>query len=195
MSEERAETPDRSRRALITAGVGGAVIVGAGALLAVANPGARRSLQLTVNGQDHEVSAAPETPLLYVLRNDLGLKGPHFGCGLAECGACSVVVGGQAIRSCVTPVSVAAKQPITTLEGLGSSAKPHPLQQAFVDEQAAQCGYCINGMIMEAYAFLQRNPKPTEAQIKTALNGHLCRCGTYMRIVRAVKRASTVMSA
>jgi nicotinate dehydrogenase subunit A len=129
-------------------------------------------------------------PLLYALRNDLRLNGPKFGCGLAQCGACTVMMDGAAIRSCVTPVSVAQNKQVTTLEGLGSTKKMHKIQQAFVDEQALQCGYCINGMIMTTKALLDKDPKPTDAQIKQALAGNLCRCGTHIRILRAVKRAS-----
>jgi nicotinate dehydrogenase subunit A len=148
------------------------------------------STTLNVNGQDHAVEALPDSMLLYALRNDLALHGPKFGCGLAQCGACTVVMDGAAIRSCVTPLSAAAGHKITTLEGLGSVEKPHPLQQAFIDEQAVQCGYCINGMIMSAKALLDRNPKPSRDDIKQALNGNLCRCGTHMRIVRAIERAA-----
>jgi nicotinate dehydrogenase subunit A len=136
------------------------------------------------------VDADPDTPLLYVLRNDLSLNGPKFGCGLAQCGACTVIMDGNAIRSCVTPANAAQNHAVTTLEGLGSTKKMHPLQQAFVDEQAVQCGYCINGMIMTAKALLDKNPKPTDHEIKQALDGNLCRCGTHIRILRAVKRAS-----
>ncbi len=139
------------------------------------------------------MEAAADTALLYVLRNELSLKGPRFGCGLAQCGACTVHLGDRAIRSCVTPVSAATRTPITTLEGLGAPSKPHPLQQAFIEEQAVQCGYCINGMIMTAAAFLKRNPRPTDAQIRSALEGNLCRCGTHLRILRAIKRAATVV--
>ncbi len=149
-------------------------------------------LHITVNDKRHAVEAAPDTMLLYVLRDELRLQGPRFGCGLAQCGACTVHLGGQAIRSCVTPVSSAARAPITTLEGLGTPEKPHPLQQAFIDEQAAQCGYCINGMIMTAAAFLKKTPRPTDAQIRSALAENLCRCGTHLRIVRAIKRAAKV---
>ncbi len=145
---------------------------------------------LNVNGKDHSIDAPPDSMLLYALRNDLELHGPKFGCGLSECGACTVIMDGSAIRSCVTPLAAAAGHKITTLEGLGSIARPHPLQQAFIDEQAVQCGYCINGMIMTAKAFLDRNPKPSRDDIKHALNGNLCRCGTHMRIVRAVERAT-----
>jgi nicotinate dehydrogenase subunit A len=147
-------------------------------------------IPLKVNGKTQVVDVDPETPLLYVLRNDLQLNGPKFGCGLGQCGACTVIMSGNAIRSCVTLVSAAQNQPVTTLEGLGSTKKMHKIQQAFVDEQALQCGYCINGMIMTSKALLDRNPKPTDAQIKEALAGNLCRCGTHTRILRAVKRAS-----
>ena len=147
-------------------------------------------LSFNVNGKRRIVEADPDTPLLYVLRNDLSLNGPKFGCGLAQCGACTVIMDGNAIRSCVTPANAAQNHAVTTLEGLGSTQKMHPLQQAFVDEQAVQCGYCINGMIMTAKALLDQNPKPTDSQIKQALDGNLCRCGTHIRILRAVKRAS-----
>jgi len=144
---------------------------------------------ITVNGKQHEVAAAPDTPLLYVLRNELELNGPKFGCGLAQCGACTVHIDGKPARSCSAPVS-AVKGKVTTIEGLGTPEKPHPLQAAFVAEQAAQCGYCINGMIMTASAFLAQNPKPSEQQVRAALDGNLCRCGTHMRILRAVRRAA-----
>ena len=147
-------------------------------------------MSLKVNGKTQVVDVDPETPLLYVLRNDLQLNGPKFGCGLAQCGACTVIMNGNAIRSCVTLVSAVQNQPVTTLEGLGSTKKMHKIQQAFVDEQAVQCGYCINGMIMTSKALLDKNPKPTDSQIKEALAGNLCRCGTHTRILRAVKRAS-----
>jgi nicotinate dehydrogenase subunit A len=147
-------------------------------------------VSLKVNGRTQVVDVDPETPLLYVLRNDLQLNGPKFGCGLAQCGACTVIMNGNAIRSCVTQVSAAQNQSVTTLEGLGSTKKMHKIQQAFVDEQAVQCGYCINGMIMTSKALLDKNPKPTDDQIKEALAGNLCRCGTHTRILRAVKRAS-----
>jgi len=147
-------------------------------------------ISLKVNGTTQVVEVDPDTPLLYVLRNDLQLNGPKFGCGLAQCGACTVILNGNAICSCVTVVSAVQNQPVTTLEGLGSTKKMHPLQQAFVDEQALQCGYCINGMIMTSKALLDKNPKPTDSQIKEALAGNLCRCGTHTRILRAVKRAS-----
>jgi len=147
-------------------------------------------ISLRVNGKTQVVDVDPETPLLYVLRNDLQLNGPKFGCGLAQCGACTVILNGNAIRSCVTLVSAVQNQPVTTLEGLGSTKKMHKIQQAFVDEQAVQCGYCINGMIMTSKALLDKNPKPNDDQIKEALAGNLCRCGTHTRILRAVKRAS-----
>ncbi len=147
-------------------------------------------IPLKVNGKTQVVDVDPETPLLYVLRNDLQRNGPKFGCGLAQCGACTVILNGNAIRSCVTQVSTVQNQPVTTPEGLGSTKKMHRLQQAFVDEQAVQCGYCINGMIMTSKALLDKNPKPTDSQIKEALAGNLCRCGTHTRILRAVKRAS-----
>ena len=145
---------------------------------------------LKVNGKTQAVDADPEMPLLYALRDDLKLNGPKFGCGLAQCGACTVIMDGKAIRSCVTEVKTAGNRAVTTLEGLGSTKKLHPLQKAFIDEQALQCGYCINGMIMSAKALLDTNPKPTDSQIKEALAGNLCRCGTHTRILRAVKRAS-----
>lgn len=149
-----------------------------------------QQLTLNVNGEDRSVTIAPDTPLLYVLRDDLGLHGPKFGCGLGECGACTVILNGVATRSCVTPAAAAKGARIVTLEGLGTIDKPHPVQKAFIEEQAAQCGYCINGMIMTAAAFLEREPHPTRAAIITALNNNLCRCGTHMRIVRAVERAA-----
>ncbi len=149
-----------------------------------------RDTTLHVNGHDHRIQVNPSTPLLYVLRNDLGLQGPRFGCGLSQCGACTVQLDGRPVRSCVTKVSDVAGRAVTTLEGLGSTSNPHPLQKAFIEQQAAQCGYCISGMIMEAEAFLRSTPKPTTAAIKTALDGHLCRCGTHYRIVKAVKAAA-----
>ena len=151
------------------------------------------SFTLRVNGAAHTVSVDPDTPLLYVLRNDLALNGPKFGCGLAQCGACSVLVDGKEIRSCVTPVS-AVKGAITTIEGLGTPENLHPLQKAFIEEQACQCGYCGNGMVMSAKALLAKNPRPTNEEIRKALNGHLCRCASHNRIVRAVQKASKEMS-
>ena len=144
---------------------------------------------ITVNGKPHTVQATPDTPLLYVLRNEVQLNGPKYGCGLAQCGACTVHVNGRPVRSCVTPVS-AVRGPVITVEGLGTPERPHPLQKAFIEEQAAQCGYCINGMLMTVSAFLQANPKPSEAEIRKALDGNLCRCGTHMRIIAAVKRVA-----
>ena len=148
------------------------------------------TVSLKVNGQPRAVPAEADTPLLYVLRNDLALNGAKFGCGLAQCGACTVLLDGRAVRSCVTEIGSIGEAEITTVEGLGTIDKPHPLQQAFIDEQAAQCGYCINGMIMEAAAFLDANngKKPSAAEIKQALANNLCRCGTHARIVRAVQR-------
>ncbi|TMH88932.1 MAG: (2Fe-2S)-binding protein, partial [Betaproteobacteria bacterium] len=145
-----------------------------------------------MNGERKTLSADADTPLLYVLRNDVGLNGPKFGCGLAQCGACTVLLGGNPVRSCVTPMS-AVKGPVTTIEGLGTLDKLHPLQRAFIDEQACQCGYCGNGMVMSAKALLERNPAPTARQIRQALNGHLCRCASHNRIVRAVLRAAKEM--
>ena len=147
-------------------------------------------ISLRVNGKTRVVDTEPDVPLLYILRNDLELKGPKFGCGMAQCGACTVIMDGNAIRSCVTPVSAVQNKPVTTLEGLGTTKKLHKIQQAFIDEQAAQCGYCINGMIMTSKALLDKTPKPTDTEIKRALDGNLCRCGTHIRILRAVKRAS-----
>jgi aerobic-type carbon monoxide dehydrogenase small subunit (CoxS/CutS family) len=146
-------------------------------------------MKLQVNGAVHEVDVDPSTPLLYVLRNDLDLHGPRFGCGLGQCGACSVIIGGVAVRSCITPVS-AVKGEITTLEGLARDGKLHPLQQAWIDEQAAQCGYCQNGQIMNAKALLDRNPTPSDAEIRSAMEGALCRCMTYFRIHAAIKRVT-----
>ena len=148
------------------------------------------SVSLKVNGVTRSVPADPDTPLLYVLRNDLALNGAKFGCGLAQCGACTVLIDGEAVRSCVTPIGTLGQSEITTIEGLGSAQAPSPLQQAFIDEQAAQCGYCINGMIMTAKALLDRNPHPDEAQVREGLALNLCRCGTHNRIVRAVLRAA-----
>jgi nicotinate dehydrogenase subunit A len=152
------------------------------------------TISLKVNGATVSVPAEPDTPLLYVLRNDLALNGAKFGCGLSQCGACTVLVDGQPVRSCVTPIGQLGSSEITTIEGLGSVQKPHPLQQAFIDEQAVQCGYCINGMIMQAAALLQTTKRPTEQQIRAALAENLCRCGTHLRIVRAVKRAGETMA-
>jgi nicotinate dehydrogenase subunit A len=148
------------------------------------------AISLKVNGVVHAVSAEPETPLLYVLRNDLGLNGPKFGCGLGQCGACTVLLDGDPTRSSITPLIDVGLEEVTTLEGLGSIDKPHPLQKAFMDEQAAQCGYCINGMIMTAKELLDRIPHPTETEIRDELARNLCRCGTHSRIIRAVLRAA-----
>ena len=149
-----------------------------------------QNITLKINGEDRTVAVDPDSMLLYALRDNLGLHGPKFGCGLAECGACTVVMDGNAIRSCATPVSAVGSAELTTLEGLGTIDKPHPLQEAFIEEQAAQCGYCINGMIMTAKALLDQNPHPSRDDIKQALDGNLCRCGTHMRIVRAIERAA-----
>ncbi len=145
---------------------------------------------LKVNGKSHVVDVDPEMPLLYALRDDLKLNGPKFGCGLAQCGACAVLIDGKAIRSCSLEVKDVRGRAVTTLEGLGTAKNPHPLQKAFIEEQALQCGYCINGFIIGAKALLDSNPKPTDAEIKEALAGNLCRCATHTRILRAVKRAS-----
>ncbi|RYG64261.1 (2Fe-2S)-binding protein [bacterium] len=145
--------------------------------------------KLVVNGAAHEVDVDPTTPLLYVLRNDLDLRGPRFGCGLGQCSACAVIVEGNLTRSCITPVS-AVRGEITTLEGLGRNGQPHPLQQAWIAEQAAQCGYCQNGQIMTAKALLDRNPKPDDAEIRAAMEGALCRCMTYYRVQAAIKRVA-----
>ena len=145
---------------------------------------------LNVNGKRVSLTVDdPDTPLLYVLRNELGLHGPRFGCGLGQCGACTVHVGGSAARSCIMPLSTVTGD-VITLEGLGTDAHPHPLQQAFIDEQAVQCGYCINGMIMQAADLLARKPKPSEQEVKAELDSNLCRCGTHLRILRAVMRAA-----
>lgn len=151
-------------------------------------------IALIVNGQPHKVDLDPTTPLLYALSDDLGLRGPKFGCGLGQCGSCTVIIRGQAIRSCITPVQSVAGVEITTLEGLGTLEKPHPLQQAFIDEQAAQCGFCLNAVIMTAKAFLDKNPKPTDAQLQQALSGVLCRCFTHVRMFRAIQRAAKELS-
>ncbi|HEX7323894.1 MAG TPA: (2Fe-2S)-binding protein [Rhodanobacteraceae bacterium] len=149
-----------------------------------------KTVHLKVNGEARDVAVEPGTKLLYALRDGLGLHGPKFGCGLSECGACTVHLDGEAIHSCILPVEAAVGHEVTTLEGLGTVEHPGPLQQAFIDEQAAQCGYCINGMIMKAKALLKKNPHPTRDEIKAALDGNLCRCGTHMRIVRAIERAA-----
>jgi nicotinate dehydrogenase subunit A len=149
-----------------------------------------QTFRINVNGAEHVVTAEGGTPLLYVLRNDLGLNGPKFGCGLAQCGACTAIVGDEATRTCVFPLSAVGIAPVVTLEGLGTLERPHALQEAFIAEQAAQCGYCINGMIMTAKAFLDRSQHPTSAEIRQALAQNLCRCGTHWRIIRAVQSAA-----
>jgi nicotinate dehydrogenase subunit A len=145
-------------------------------------------ITLQVNGRSHTVDVDPATPLLYVLSDDLALRGPKFGCGLGQCGACTVIVNGQATRSCITPVQSVGSADVTTLEGLGTSEKPHPLQQAFIDEQATQCGFCLSGVILGAKAVLDQNPKATDAQLQQALSGVLCRCFGQVRMMRAIKR-------
>jgi nicotinate dehydrogenase subunit A len=150
-------------------------------------------INLTINGRSHAVDADPKTPLLYVLRDDLQMNGAKFGCGLGQCGACTVMVDGQAIFSCLTPISVLEGRPIKTVEGLGSIENPGPLQRAFIEEQAAQCGYCIAGMMMRAQALLERNPSPSDAQIREQMQPNLCRCGTQSRILKAVRKAASVM--
>ncbi len=147
-------------------------------------------LRLTVNGTVHTVRSSPDTPLLYVLRDEIGLRGPRFGCGLGQCGACIVHLGGAAVRSCTVLVSTVGDRPVTTLEGLGAGGRLHPVQQAFIDEQATQCGYCVNGWIMAAAALLDRAPRPTDAEVRTGLQGLVCRCGAHMRMFRAVRRAA-----
>jgi aerobic-type carbon monoxide dehydrogenase small subunit (CoxS/CutS family) len=162
-------------------------------------------LKIKVNGRSWSVASAPDTPLLYVLANELELQGPRFGCGLAQCGSCSVLVNGVETRSCVTPVSAVQGKSVTTLEGLpalyaaqkklAQVPELHPVQQAMIDEQAVQCGYCFNGMIIKASELLSKVPQPDEAQIRTAMNGHLCRCGTYPRVIKAIQRASRTIQA
>ena len=152
------------------------------------------AITLKVNGQTHTLDLDPATPLLYALSDDLDLRGPKFGCGLGQCGACTVIVKGQAIRSCVTPVRTVAGAEITTLEGLGTPEKPHPLQRAFIEEQAAQCGFCLNGVILTAKAFLDKNPKATEQEIQQALSNVLCRCFTSVRMLRAIHKAGQEMT-
>ena len=146
------------------------------------------AITLKVNGRNYTVDADPATPLLYILRNDLTLNGPRFGCGLGQCGACTVIVEGEAVRSCITPASSVQGFEITTIDGLGTADKPHPIIKAFIDNQAAQCGYCINGMVMTAKAFIDQNPGATQAQIIEALQGNLCRCGTHLRILKAAQQ-------
>jgi nicotinate dehydrogenase subunit A len=150
-------------------------------------------IDLDVNGKVHAIEVDPDMPLLYALRNDVGLNNPHFGCGLAQCGACTVHIDGQPVRSCVTPVSAVGKGKVVTLAGLGTPERPHPIQKAYVEEQVQQCGYCINGWIMTAATLLNEKKKPSDAEIKEALTGLKCRCGTHMGILRAVKRAAEMM--
>lgn len=152
------------------------------------------TFSLTVNGQTHTIEAEPDIPLLYILRNDLGLNGPQFGCGDERCGACMILVGAKAAHACKLPVSEVGQAAITTLEGLSIEGELHPVQQAFIDEQAAQCGYCTNGMIISTAALLWKTPHPTDEQMRTALDGNLCRCGAHLRILRAVKRATQLLS-
>jgi nicotinate dehydrogenase subunit A len=151
------------------------------------------SLVITVNGKQHSVAASPDTPVLYVLRNELELNGPQFGCGSEQCGACKILLGAKAVSSCKLPVSEVGAAPITTLEGLSAPDELHPVQRAFIEQQAAQCGYCINGMIITTAALLAKQSHPTDGQIRTALDGNLCRCGTHLRILRAVRRAAELM--
>jgi nicotinate dehydrogenase subunit A len=151
-------------------------------------------ISLKVNGRVRVVDTDPATPLLYVLRDDLGLKGPRFGCGLGQCGACTVILDGNAVRSCITPVKTAQNRAITTIEGLGSSTKPHALQRAFVEEQAAQCGFCMNGILMNAKVLLDKNSSPSSDEIRTALDPILCRCGSHLRVIRAIQRAAKMAS-
>src|SRR4030095_47735 len=143
---------------------------------------------LRVNGQNHRVDVDPDTPLLFVLSDDLALRGPKFGCGLGQCGSCTVILKGEAVRSCITPVSTVGTSEVKTLEGLRTIEKPHPIQQAFIDEQAVQCGFCVNGVIMTAKAYLDRNPRANDAQIQQAMAGVLCRCGTNTRMMRALQK-------
>ncbi len=152
-------------------------------------------LNLNVNGRTHTVDVDPATPLLYVLSDDLELRGPKFGCGLGQCGTCTVIVAGRAVRSCITPVNSVEGSEITTLEGLGTLEEPHAIQEAFIEEQAMQCGFCISGIILTAKAFLDRNPNPSDAEIEQAMSGLLCRCGTHVRIMRAVRRYAEEVNA
>ena len=152
-------------------------------------------IELNINGTTHSIDADPDTPLLYVLRDQLAMNGAKFGCGLGQCGACTVMVDGEAVFSCMTPVSLLPGRKIKTVEGLGSTERPGPLQRAFIEEQAAQCGYCIAGMIMRAQALLEKNPSPSDAEIRRHMMPNLCRCGTHMRILKAVRRAAQSMRA
>jgi nicotinate dehydrogenase subunit A len=150
-------------------------------------------MTLKVNGREHQIDADPDTPLLYVLRDDIKLNAAKFGCGLGQCGSCTVIVDGKAVLSCITPMVLLEGKQVTTLEGLGTVSEPAPIQRAFIEEQAAQCGYCIPGMMMRAQTLLLKNSKPTDAEIRAAFEPHLCRCGTHMRILRAVRRAARLM--
>jgi nicotinate dehydrogenase subunit A len=158
-------------------------------------PSTQQEFELTVNGIRHRVVAEPSTPLLYILRQDLQLKGVRFGCGSGHCGSCTVQVDGRAVQSCDLPLEALGNGAVTTIEGLGSASAPHPVQQAFVDEQAAQCGYCINGIMMSVAALVARNPNPDDAELLDALDRHLCRCGTHLRILRAARRAIATLAA
>jgi nicotinate dehydrogenase subunit A len=151
-------------------------------------------MKLTVNNSEHEIDADPRTPLLYVLRDDLRLNAAKFGCGLGQCGACTVLIDGEPMFSCVTPIMLLAGRSVTTLEGLGTAENPAPIQRAFIESQAAQCGYCIPGIMMRAHAFLQKNPRASAGEIRAVLEPHLCRCGTHMRILRAIERAQAMMT-
>ena len=150
----------------------------------------QKRIELNVNGKAHAIEAEPDMPLLYALRDDLGMKEPRFGCGLAQCGACTVLINGEPVRSCITPVDAVGAKKITTLAGIGTAQKPHKVQAAFIEEQVPQCGYCLNGWVMTSVALLDKNPRPSDAQIREALSGLKCRCGTHMSILRAVKRAA-----
>lgn len=150
----------------------------------------QKRIELNVNGKAHAIEAEPDMPLLYALRDDLGMKEPRFGCGLAQCGACTVLINGEPVRSCITPVDAVGAKKITTLAGIGTAEKPHKVQAAFIEEQVPQCGYCLNGWVMTSVALLDKNPRPSDAQIREALSGLKCRCGTHMSILRAVKRAA-----
>ena len=150
----------------------------------------QKRIELNVNGKAHAIEAEPDMPLLYALRDDLGMKEPRFGCGLAQCGACTVLINGEPVRSCITPVDAVGAKKITTLAGIGTAEKPHKVQAAFIEEQVPQCGYCLNGWVMTSVALLDKNPHPSDAQIREALSGLKCRCGTHMSILRAVKRAA-----
>jgi nicotinate dehydrogenase subunit A len=151
-------------------------------------------IDLTVNGKSHAIASEPDTPLLYVLRNELALNGAKFGCGMGQCGACTVIVGGKAVFSCLVPLAAVGSRPVTTIEGLGSKEKPNPLQAAFIEHQAVQCGYCIAGMIMRAQALLNVDPHPTEATLRAHMEPNLCRCGTHMRILRAIRAVAQASS-